>query len=268
MTIKEAFKKYPESETELLLGHVLKQSKEFLYLHPEKKLTLAQANKLRQMVSKYRRGYPLAYLLGYKDFYGYRYKVTKDTLIPRPESEWLVERALQLISKGKTKTILDIGTGSGCLAISIAKRAGAKASVYAVDISGAALKVARQNAKKLTAKVNFRQQDLLTKDKATYDLIIANLPYVPQAQYKKLYQSLKHEPKSALIDPGSDFALYKKLLGQVPGHLSATGTVILEIDPSMKPLIQEWCKKYYPQAKPKFPKDIHGLWRYCELTGF
>lgn len=264
MTIKEVLKKYPDRETELLLGHVLKQSKEFLYSNPEKALTKTQQLSLSKLISKRKAGYPIAYLLGYKDFFGLRFAVSPATLIPRPESEWLVERAIKLAGT-KPVSIIDIGTGSGCLAISIATKL-PQARVTAVDVSARALAIAKQNAQQHKVKVKFRKQSLLFGDNTKYDLIIANLPYVPTADYKKFHSNLRFEPIGALVDSQGDFTLYKQLLSQYSNHLKPNGHLLLEIDPSMKPRLENWHKKNMPRAKLTFTRDIRKLWRYANLN--
>ncbi|HMQ01512.1 MAG TPA: peptide chain release factor N(5)-glutamine methyltransferase [Candidatus Doudnabacteria bacterium] len=265
MTVAQALRNYHDIEIELLLGHALKQSKEFLYLHPNAKLSALQAKRLNSFARRRRAGVPIAYLLGTKNFYGLSFKVNRSTLIPRPETEWLVEHAIKLLAKKiGTPQVLDIGTGSGCIAISIAKNY-PKAKVFATDISEKALVVAKSNARAHRTQVKFTKQNLMTGDKKTYDIIIANLPYVPTADYKANFANLKYEPKSALVDSISNFAIYKKLLIQVPARLKLGGILLLEIDPTMKPLIIKWCKKNMPRAKIKFARDINKLWRYCQI---
>ncbi len=265
MTIHKVLTNYPNPEIELLLGHVLKQSKEFLYLQPEQKLTKLQESRLKKFLAEFKNGKPIAYLLGYKYFYGLKFKVNEHTLIPRPESEWLVDKALALTKDTKSPKIVDIGTGSGCLAISIGKFSTNKPKIFASDISNKALAIAKHNAKQHKVKIKFKVQDLLSKDKNEYDLIIANLPYVPHKDYEKSLSNLKHEPKSALVDPGQDFQLYETLFTQIPNCLNRNGLVLLEIDPSMKSLIQNWFKKNMPRTKLSFARDIHKLTRYCQL---
>lgn len=264
MTIKQTLNKYPIPETELLLGDVLKQSKEFLYLHPEQKLSSLQSKRFLKLFTSFKKGMPIAYLLGYKDFYGLRFKVTHTTLIPRPESEWLVDRSLKILRSVKVPKVIDIGTGSGCLAISL-KVHSPGTEVTAIDISSQALLVAKFNAKVHKTKIKFRKQSLLQGDKSKYDLIIANLPYVPKKVYNKLLPSLKFEPKSALVDPKQDFNLYEQLLSNLPSHLSPKGVALLEIDPSMKILMEKWCAKNMPHTSLTFTQDLHGLWRFCEI---
>ena len=272
MTIKQVLKQFPEAETELLLGHVLKQSKEFLYLYPTQALTKSQELKLQKMMMARRSGWPIAYLLGYKDFYGLHFKVNRSTLIPRPESEWLVDRSLKILDSQRFRAarsnsnykILDIGTGSGCLAISI-KKNHPKSIITAVDISSKALVVAKQNAATYRVNIKFKKQNLLQGDKTKYDLIIANLPYVPKKDYQKLRANLRFEPKGALVDPKQDFHLYKQLLTDIQSHLTTKGAVLLEIDPSMKPLLENYCKKNMPQVKLIFTRDYHKFWRFCQI---
>jgi release factor glutamine methyltransferase len=272
MTIEQILKQFPEAESELLLGHVLKQSKEFLYAHPDRNLTKSQKLKFRKLLKARQVGWPIAYLLGYKDFYGLRFKVTRSTLIPRPESEWLVDKALKILGSQRYRAarlnsnnkILDIGTGSGCLAIAIKKNC-PRVDLTAIDISQKALTVTKQNAKAHKVAIKFKKQNLLQGDKTKYDLIIANLPYVPKKDYLKLQDNLRFEPKSALVDSRQDFWLYEQLLKSVPDHLSERGQLLLEIDPSMKPLLEKFCKKNIPEAKLIFTNDLHKLWRFCQI---
>lgn len=264
MTIKQILSKYSIPESELLLGDVLKQSKEFLYLHPEQKLTSLQDKLFLKLFTSFKKGVPIAYLLGYKDFYGLRFKVSRATLIPRPESEWLVNSAIMILKTKTVPQVIDIGTGSGCLAISL-KVHSPGAEVTAIDISSQALLVAKFNAKAHKTKIKFRKQSLLRGDKSKYDLIIANLPYVPKKVYNKLLPNLKFEPKSALVDPKQDFNLYEQLLSNLPSRLSPKGVALLEIDPSMKMLLEKWCTKNIPRAHLTFTRDFHGLWRFCEI---
>ncbi len=266
MTISEALKKYKDIEADLLLGHVLKKSKEFLYLNSEKKLTETQRKKFILAANYRRHGVPIAYIVGYKYFYGLKFKVSRDVLIPRPETEWLVEKSLRIISAKlkrphiKKLRVLDLGTGSGCIAISIAKNIKSKyVEIDAIDQSFEALRLAKANAKTLKAKIHFIQSDLLANTEAKYDLIIANLPYVPISDYKKLYSNLKFEPKRALTDGHDDFRLIKKFLKQAPTHLQPGGTIILEVDP-----------KFFRQKQDhpwRIVKDLHNLNRFALLKG-
>jgi release factor glutamine methyltransferase len=272
MTIAQALKKHSDVEADLLLAHALKVSKEFLYLHPEKIVSAAQGKRFEKMVKERARGVPAAYLLGYKYFYGLKFKVNRSVLIPRPESEWLVDKVLRK-ARDKNKTprrpqkILDLGTGSGCLAIAIAKGCLKKMQVkiFATDVSRQALTIAKRNAKSLGANVKFLHSNLLSNVRGKFDIIVANLPYVPKTQYSKLKTDLRFEPKIALMDPNQDFGLYGKLLSQLADHVYPQATIFLEIDPTTKSFILKWRKKNKPQAKLGFARDLHGLVRYCTI---
>jgi release factor glutamine methyltransferase len=215
---------------------------------------------------------PVAYILGYKYFYGLKFKVNRHVLIPRPETEWLVDKTLEIIdqkfkaSPTKTLKILDVGTGSGCIPISIAaniakkwtpKKVKIKVKIYGSDISHSALKVAQDNAKTQKVKVNLNQRDLLSGTTGKFDIIIANLPYVPQKDYEKYYDNLQHEPKLALTDGTDQFILIRKFLQQSKKNLAKNGYILLETDPVSTKII----KSIF--AKAKFKEDIHGLIRYA-----
>ena len=300
MTISEALRKYSSVEIELLLAHVLKKPKEFVFLNQQLSLSASQQASLAKMVKRRLAGEPVAYILGYKDFYGLRFKVSKDVLIPRPETEWLVDRALGVILKagrpeeshkeilrrpapqddaGSYRT-LDLGTGSGCIAISLAKNLPEDGDhlpeLYASDISGLALKVAKQNAKIHKVKIKFIASDLFRSIDGKFDIIIANLPYVPFKMYQKYlakndlspanpFSGLKFEPMFALTDGTKSFQIYRRFFEQVGGFINKGGLVLLEIDPSSKKFLLEYQKKYLPKADIKFYKDFNNLWRFAEI---
>ncbi len=263
MTIAKALKLYPAKiESDILLAHVLGQPKEFLYREADKELSKLQLGKFNTLVKKRMDGMPVAYLIGYKYFYGLKFLVNRSVLIPRPESEWLVDQALKNASK--SSRILDVGTGSGCLAISAAKNI-KNAKITAVDISAPALTVAKHNARLNKAKVKFIQSNLLSKVSGKFDIILANLPYVPVTDYEKLYAGLRFEPKLALTDGTNQFVLIEKLLKLAAKHLSAEGIILLEIDPKGKPFISKLVKNLFPARQVKFYTDIRGLTRFAEI---
>lgn len=264
MNLSEALKKYPEDETELFLSHLLKWDKTKLYTNPGKKLSVEQVKKLSELIRKLRNHWPVAYLLGYKYFYGLKFKITKDTLIPRPETEWIIDEAIALSRKLKNPKVLDIGTGSGCIAVSIASSI-PRAEVIASDISSKALVIAKSNAKTHKTKVKFIKANLLPKTDQSFDIIIANLPYVPKSFYNKNYTNLKHEPKSALVDRNRNGDLYIELLnqikksGQLPKHL------IFEIDPELVSLLRKSTKLLFPKSKIRIIKDLNKLDRFIVI---
>jgi len=208
-----AIKKTTALDAEVLLSHTLNKPKSFLYTYPEKKLTQAQVRKYKSLISRRAKHEPVAYITGHKEFYGLDFYVNQHTLIPRPETEALVEK---IIKNKDIHSIADIGTGSGCIAIALAKN-NPKLNIYAIDISSKALTVARKNAKAHKVKnITFKQGNLLEPIKnIKLDAIVANLPYLSEKVYKKNYQHLKYEPKQALYAGKDGLDYYKKLLKQI-----------------------------------------------------
>ncbi len=269
MTVKEILKLYPKiDETELFLSHLLKFPKEKLYINPEQKINKNLLARFKNMVKEFGKGKPAAYILKYKYFFGLKFFVNSNVLIPRPESEWLVEKSLDFIksSKAKSLKVLDLGTGSGCLAISISKNSPIKTiDITASDISKKALSVAQKNARSHDAKIKFIQSNLLNDIKNSYDLIIANLPYVPINDYDNLKKNLHHEPKMAITDGTNDFELYEKFLRQLSFRKNLPKLILFEMDPSTKLPLTLMVKKYLPKSKIIFYKDFNNLWRYASI---
>lgn len=271
MTVKQVLSKYNKVEIELLLAHVLKKPKEFLYLAPERKLSSYQVKSLSSMVKRRLNGEPVAYILGYKDFMGLRFKVNKNVLIPRPETEEMVERImnheLRIMNHGKLK-ILDVGTGSGCIAVSLAKQlqiSNIKYQITGSDISKAALKVAKQNAKAHKVKVRFVLSDLLNNVKGKFDILIANLPYVPATDYAKLKSGLKYEPKNAIFVKEQGLYQIRRLLQQIASLKYRPSLAYLEFDPRQKNILTSLIKKFLTKGQANFYKDYAGHWRFVEI---
>ena len=209
----------------------------------------------------------MAYLIGQKEFYGLNFKVNHAVLIPRPETEILVESVLKNLKKSKSPQILaDIGTGSGNIAISLMKFAPQQINKIIVsDICQQALPVARQNAKKLLAKnhqkIKFLQSNLLASfpKNLKFDIICANLPYL---DFKKIpaksinSKTLKHEPRKALAGGRNGLETYQKFFPQIPNHLKKSAQVFLEIDPKQKKPIKKLTQQYLPAYSVNFIKDL------------
>ncbi len=266
MTIGQALKTN-NPDTDILLGHALRKTKEFLYTHPDAKLTAKQFKTFKALAARRKKGEPIAYLLGYKDFFGLRFKVTIDTLVPRPETEWVVEHILHQ-KLPKSTSILDLGTGSGCIAISI-KNSAPKLAVIASDISKKALIIAKQNSRTHKAKIDFVHSDLLSNlSTKHFDIIIANLPY-GWSEWKKNSsieaKSLKFEPQLALFTKENGLFLYRLLLQQVSKLGTQPNAIYLEFDPRQKAKLAKLIKTALPKAKTTFHKDLAGLWRYVEI---
>lgn len=233
-------------------------------------LSPAQIKKINSMIKKRTQNIPVAYILGKKDFYGLEFKVNKDVLIPRPESERLVELALaRLTVNRKPLTVLDIGTGSGNIIISIAKSLSPSTLhlspvFFASDISSAALRVAKVNAIKhnVDKKIKFIKSDLFSSPKLNqkFDIIIANLPYVPKTD--KYEKSIMYEPKDAIFAAGNGAAIIKRFLKSAPKHLNENGTIFIELDPRNAIELKKTAHKYFPNSKIELQKDLANFYRY------
>lgn len=273
MTIAQILNQFPEIESEILLAHVLKQNKEFLYLHGETHITQQQLSAFKKMAKLRLAGLPIAYVTGIKYFYGLPFKVNRDVLIPRPETEWLVERSIRIINR-KLKSnprakqnIIDVGTGSGCIAISLSKHIDQKyVGLYASDISEKALAVAKKNATTHNVSVSFSHASLLEHTRRKFDLIIANLPYVPASHYIILKEGLKYEPKHAITDGTDTFILITHLLKQAATRLQKDGVIVLETDPSSIKIIKNTAKQYFPKQKLQVFKDLKKVSRYIMIS--
>jgi release factor glutamine methyltransferase len=257
---------------ELIVRHVLGLSPTELLQRENNLVSETDVVAIKALLTRREAGEPVAYIIGEKDFFGRSFLVTPDVLIPRPESEWLVEQVLQFAAQKQTPiTIIDVGTGSGCLAVSVAKELEQRDLAYSVtgtDVSPAALAVAQKNAERLNAQyISFQNNNLLEGLK-TFDIIIANLPYVPVSDYQKLYGNLRFEPELALTDNTDHFVLLERFLQQLPKHLNAHGLALLETDPAsyeiLTPVLVGLSQQY--NWTITWHKDLHGLWRYIRIT--
>jgi release factor glutamine methyltransferase len=234
MTIHETLQKskLPLSEKEILLASVLEQDRSFLKGFRETKLTESQIRRFKRLNNRRENSEPLAYLLGHKEFFGLKFLVNQSVLIPRPETEALVEQALKYLENKVSPTLVDVGTGSGCIAIAIAKN-NPEATIYATDISEEALEVARKNARlnNVSKRIIFIKTNLLEAVKDKLNLIVANLPYIPEERYPNLAAEIVNfEPKEALISGKTSTKIYEKLFSQAKTKLHPEGKIFYEID--------------------------------------
>lgn len=253
-------------EPEILLSFVLKNSKEYVLAHPQKTVSKKQITQFKNIINQRKKGVPIAYIIKEKEFYGLNFYVDKNVLIPRPETEMMVELADNWIKLHNSKTIIDLGTGSGAIAISL-KKLNPKAKIIAVDLSKKALKVALKNARKNKVKITFTKGNLLDPViKQNPDVICANLPYLRDNYLKKLpkqiSQSLKYEPKMALAAGKDGLKIYCKLFGQIKKSGIKFNFLIIEIDNNQKKSAIVLAKKYFPNAKIEIKKDLAKLNRF------
>jgi len=276
----------PALDAEILLSFCLKREKEYIFTYPDKKIPPKKISNFKKLIKRRQKYEPIAYIVGYKEFYGLQFKVNKSVLIPRPETEMLVDEVLDSspFVKGRNRVrplakgdffLIDIGTGSGCIPISIAKIVKNKnIKIYASDISQRALTIAKKNAKlnKVDKKITFIKGNLLkpftklisnsTKHGSPI-IITANLPYLPKSVYKNSLPNVKsYEPKKALIAGRDGLKYYRKLFKQkLLENKNNNFYILCEIDPSQKKSIKELAAKYFPLAKIKIKKDLAGLAR-------
>ncbi|MDD4802751.1 MAG: peptide chain release factor N(5)-glutamine methyltransferase [Syntrophomonas sp.] len=225
--------KDPRLEAEILLAYVLKKDRVYLYTNFDEPVNQAERDIYRSYIKRRSGGEPLSYITGQREFMSLSFQVGPDVLIPRPDTEVMVETVLNMAQSEDIKRICDVGTGSGAIAISLAVYLG-ETEIYAVDISPAALAIARNNARMHNVRVDFREGDLLNpmQGEEQMDMIVANLPYITEAQLKQLDKGVKdYEPRLALLASGDGLDLYRVLLPQAFQLLRPGGYILLEIDP-------------------------------------
>ncbi len=224
----------PKREIEMILEHVLQLSRATLIAHPERLLNDAQTAEVERLLARRASGEPMAYILGTRDFYNLTFHVTSDVLIPRPETEALVDQALLRLSKAHAPNaapVLDLGTGSGAIAISIAEQAPG-AAVVATDVSTAALKVAKKNAEQCGVNVRFIESNWYEAlEGAKFDLIVSNPPYVALGDPHLTEGDLRFEPIGALTDGAPNahgLACIRAIVDGAPLHLNDEGWLLFE----------------------------------------
>jgi release factor glutamine methyltransferase len=220
-------------DAEVLLAFYMECDRLEFMKNPEMILTEKQVAGYRDLVNRRLQWEPVAYITGRKNFWTFTLHVNRDVLIPRPDTEIIVEEALDICRKNDAVEIkiLDIGTGSGAIALALAGEI-PSARVMATDISTAALAIAKKNARllHLEGKINFRQGDLFEPVAGLFDVIVCNPPYIPEDEYKELPAGVKdYEPRIALLAGENGLEFYKKLIYQAPDYLKKNGWLLLEI---------------------------------------
>jgi release factor glutamine methyltransferase len=248
----------PGETSLILLQHTLNRPKSWILSHDEYSLNQQENHTLQTSLAQLLQGVPLPYVLGRWDFYGHTFHITPDVLIPRPETELLVEHALQHAGAFHRPLIVDVGTGSGAIAITLAEELPG-ATILGVDLSMAALRVAQANAQRLCpSRVSFFQADLLTPFSTQFDLICANLPYIPSQELDRLPVS-HWEPHNALDGGDSGLDVINSLLTQAQTRLSPTGVILLEIHATLGAETMAAVQAAYPHAHYQLMRDLAGL---------
>lgn len=267
----------PRLEAELLLAHVLQCDRMRLYLQLDRPLSKEERDTFKNLLKRRVDGEPISQILGYRDFFRHRFKVTKDVLTPRPDTEILVEQALAFLADKPQAQVLDVGTGSGCIAISLALDVPGS-SVEAWDVSSDALNVAGENARELNAgRVAFVQKDIFVADADhRYDLVVSNPPYIRRGDERSLSVSVsKFEPSLALFDDHAvdGLSFYRVLAKRATTWLRPGGALIVECGCDQTEAVSEIFgshglkKLTITKDLAGLPRVVSGEWHSAEVAG-
>ena len=249
----------PNLDTQLLLSEVLGRTRTWVLAHPEVKLEETQEQTFLRDLSRCEAGEALPYVLGWWEFFGRRFQLNPEVLIPRPETELLIEEALFFLSNHPGERMaIDVGTGCGCIAVTLAVEV-PNLYLVATDLERGALRVARKNAldHHVLPRVWFLQADLLSLLNASFDLICANLPYIPTEDLPDLVVA-EREPRIAL-DGGEDGTqVIQRLMTQIPGLLKPHGRILLEIGADQAKAIHTIAQKTFPSSTIEVHQDLAG----------
>ncbi len=245
---------------EILLCHVLGRERAWLFAHPEKTLSAEEERAYEECIRRRAAGEPTQYITGVQEFYGRPFRVTPDVLIPRPETEFVVEAALEASG---AETIVDAGCGSGAIAVTLARETGAR--VVATDVSRAALAVAQENARRLGARVEFIECDLLSAIRSgAADMVVSNPPYVPEGEVAGLPREVRdHEPAVALDGGAEGLDFYRRLVEEAPRVLRPGGRLIVELGIRQMEAVIEMARERWEPVKKL--SDLAGLPRVLVL---
>lgn len=250
-------------DAEALLRHVTAWDRATLLVNPTQPLTSGQQSRFLALIEERSRRRPLQHLLGTQAFWRHDFRVTPDVLVPRPETEVLVEAAIERLRPLHEPTIVDVGTGSGCIALSLAAELPV-AAIHGVDVSAAALSVARDNGERLglSHRVAWYQGDLLApvQDLAgRIDMIASNPPYVDPADAPSLAPEVRdHEPPLALFPPGDAYAIYRRLIPDAARVLSPRGWLLLEVGQHMSERVLALCRDVGLEVQAVLP-DLQSI---------
>jgi release factor glutamine methyltransferase len=253
-------------DSELLCAQALGLRRLDLYLQFDRPLDEQELSAIRELVRRRGKGEPVAYITGHREFYGRGYAVTPDVLVPRPETETLVEQALATLRGGSIEhaRVADLGTGSGCIAITLAAEMPG-VEVVATDISAAALEIARSNAERLGVEVTFAEGSWADGLSGHFDLIVSNPPYVTTGELESVDRDVRDfEPHGALLGGDGGLDAYRSLLASLAGHVTTT-RVMLEVDPRRATDVAAMFTTAYPDATASEIPDLAGRIRVVDL---
>lgn len=253
----------------LLLAEAMGTSAASLYVRSDGPLGEEEASRFEAMLARREKLEPVAYILGRREFFGFTFRCDPRALIPRPETELVVEEALALAAEFGGGKLLDVGTGSGCIALSFAAVCGEEWSVVASDISEAALQLARENARRFGfdgGRVRFVLSDLFEKvmDEAPFNLAVSNPPYVAGREWDRLPPDVReYEPEEALYGGEDGLAVIRRILAEAPAALCSGGWLILEIGEGQAAQVKEIARSVgrYDPAATRVRRDLAGIER-------
>jgi release factor glutamine methyltransferase len=254
---------YPRRDAELILAHVLGCDATALLTHPERMLSAKEAEQFETLLKRRLASEPVQYLTGTQEFFGLLFEVSPDVLIPRPETEHLVEAVLDRFERDAHPRIVDVGTGSGAIAVAIA-RALPRSQVTAVDLYPSALEIARRNAERhgVIDRVTLLQSDLLAAAGSTvFDVVVSNPPYIANGEVLEA-QVANYEPRSALYAGPTGLEIYERLIPQARKVLKPAGWLMMEIgygqEAALRALLQAWREIRFVSDLQGIPRVVHA----------
>jgi release factor glutamine methyltransferase len=249
----------PSLDASVLLANMLGKSRTWVLAHPEAPITHEQRQLIEKAILRLESGEPLPYVIGHWEFYGLDFQLNTATLIPRPETELLVEKALEWLKEHPgSRMAADVGTGSGCIAVTLAHHI-TDLQVVATDISDFALQAANANAIRhnVASRVAFVQGNLFESIEASFDIIGANLPYIPTPTLHGL-DVYKSEPELALDGGADGLNLIRSLLAQAPERLNRDGRLLMEIEMSQSAAAISLAEAVFPNSEVRVCQDLAG----------
>ena len=271
-TLKDELKEIssiPSRELQILIESLTKKDKMYYIKNPNEEIPEAIVLKIYNFIKKRQKGYPLEYMIDKKEFYGLNFYVDSAVLIPRPETEMLVDEAFKFLKPKEDISILDLGTGSGCIAVSLAhllKYKGSKCKIIATDKSFKAIKIARRNAttNKVKSQIKFIESNWFENINEKYDCIISNPPYVKKLDKEK-FPNLIFEPEDALYSGDDGLTDIKYLLDNVQNFLNDDGLFLCEFGYDEKGDIEKYIKEKTKFTKYEFLNDLAGIPRVLKI---
>jgi release factor glutamine methyltransferase len=255
----------PRMNAEVLMMFVLGRDRAYLYAHPERELTVDEQDRYDDAVAERATGKPAQYITGHQEFWGLDFIVTPAVLIPRPETEHIIETVIELAKSTPFRRIADVGTGSGCIAIALAVEL-PHAELSAVDISPPALEIARANAARhrLDGRIAFAESDLLSAlPQAHFDLVVSNPPYVGENEADKVQRQVREfEPKVAVFSGVEGLDVYRRLIPQARAALLPGGWLVMEmgysVEQAVRQLLEGWNNIRVTHDLQGIPRVIAG----------